>query len=630
MRNLRFCALLLLFSSFQALAEQECNLLVNPGFSGGHTGGWTDRSSAAQDVGTESGGDSRGNVLRVKIIRDGGKSHGQIVQFVKARPQTAYKVRAEVKADAPGMAYVQVKEMKGRSEGARLSTGANKGSGEWETLEKEFTTSGGTTALQVLLRFRMNSSCIGKSVCFAQPLLAALDGGDDPPPPYVPPQPVKPVVAAPGADGYVTPEGAGRMDGSDWDNALAASRGGLQAAWDRAGPGNTVYVSGGEYGALTLHMKDGGAGTNLMKRLKGVSRDGFSRPSFNGTWKRERPERGPVFITMEPGASFIEVSDIEIHGYKGVILARGPNRGLRIKKIDVTECRDAFWFDGGAIAGLPDSGSGDIEIDGCRVVRYTKRALRTMGGINGMRILNCIADAGGKDFAVEVFPVGFHILGDYGKKKSGVKDRNIIFVNCESRGNWHDAGQKYWNADGFAAERDTENITFARCRAFGNTDGGWDVKSANPKWIDCVAIGNKRNFRVWAQPEGCKAIFENCLSAYSKDYGALGHDAGFWIQGGGDTELIRCTSWMDKLPLAVETKDGELVSRLGLKECLFGGTESGGAFRLDGRVEIDDGTSVSGSRTDEEIRLKDPTPVMGNVGDRFDSVSHPDKGFRNK
>lgn len=616
-----------------AAGAAERNLLVNSEFKDGLTGGWTDRTTKRQKVtaGPAEGLPEGVNALRVEVVADGGSSHGQIIQFVKARPGVAYRVRAQVKADQADMAYIQIKQMKGRSEGERLSTGTNKAAGTWETLEKTLATAQDTTAIQVLFRFRMNAGCIGKSACLAQPSVVALDDGDAPPAPYAPPKPVANVVAKPGADAYVTPAGAGRQDGSDWDNALATADGGLQKAWDGAGPGNSVFVAGGAYGAVTLRMAEGGAGAEKMKRLVGVDRGvaGFKRPVFTGTWTKEAPEKGPTFVSMAPGASFIEIANFELRSYKGVLVAKGPNHGLRILDVDAQECRDAFWIEGGAVASVPDSGSGDIVLDGCDVIRYTKRALRTMDGVHHMKVLNCVADAGGKDYAVEVFPVGFHILGG---KASGVKDHHIEFVNCEARNNWHDAGpDKYWNADGYAAERNTADLTFINCRAFGNTDGGWDLKTTRPKWVDCVAIANKRNYRVWTQPAGEKAVFENCLSAYAIDYGDRGHDVGFWIQGGGEATLTRCTAWEDRVPVSIESKAEDWASTFNLEQCIIAPSAQGHGMRRDGVVTVNDCGSVVRDKPDAPaVRLKAPSRGMKDPGDAFDSVSHPAIGYRER
>ena len=73
-----------------------------------------------------SGGFSAGAALCVDIVEDGGKNHGQIVQFRQGvKPNAQYRVSALVKSDSADMAYVQVKLMKGKGEGTRFSTGTD-------------------------------------------------------------------------------------------------------------------------------------------------------------------------------------------------------------------------------------------------------------------------------------------------------------------------------------------------------------------------------------------------------------------------------------------------------------------------------------------------------------------------
>lgn len=612
------------FASAPTPAPALENLLSNPGFAGNSHGGWTDRTSPKQALSVVKAEGLRGepNALKITVVKDGGTAHGQILQFVKVRPGVEYKLSAWVKGDAANGAYISVKHMQGGKEGARRASKTNAKAGEWEEVALTVATEPGDTHLQFVMRFRMNESCVGKSWLFAAPALAAADGLDAAPPEYEPPKAVEPKVAAPGADSFVTGEGAGAKDGSSWANALPISQ--LQAAIDRAGPGDTVAVAAGEYAAPSVVFKRGGASLEKPLRLVGVrSADGAAaRPALRGGWKPTDPARGSAFVRLEPGASFISVENFELRNVRNAVIANGPNHGLRFKDVDVRECRDAFVFEGGATAALPDSGSSDIVLDGCDATLYTKRHLRTQDGVSRMRVLNCVADAGGPDYAYEVFPVGFHITGNYKSKAAGVADRNIYFENCEARGNWHKAGKAYWNADGWASERGSSDLEFVNCRAFNNTDGGWDLKSQRVKFKDCVSIGNKRNYRVWPGAGADGVVFENCLSAYSRDYGGLGHDVGFWMLSGGSAALENCTSWGDRVPLKIESNaNSGQKSQLAVSDSVFGG----GGLLLQGDVE----QKISNTILPENApRLRSPEDKMAAPGDAFDCVSMPGAGYK--
>ena len=593
MKLFRLFLFLFLVSPFAFAASP--NLLVNGDFAAGRTA-WQDRTKPAQSLAVEEASDAPGGgpALRVTIAKDGGKNHGQLVQFRQGvKPGARYRVSALVKSDAADMAYLQTKLMKGKSEGARHSSGTTKKAGEWTELSIDIPTEADTTGIQVLLRWRMNAGLVGKSVRFAKVALVGVSGGaesDEPPAAPKPPEPIPLAVAGPGADQYATPEGAGAKDGSNWDNARPGTQTGLAAALSALGPGNTLHLAGGEYpGSVSLSLAKGGGNLERPLRIVGEDRGvkGFPRPVFRGSWVRSKPASGPVFLELKPGAGFVALENVEIRNYRSALIARGANHGLRIRKVDVFESRDAFWFDGGMVSGLPDSGTSDLLMEDCSVVRHTKKGVRTMNGVHHSKFVRCRTDAGGEAFAMaepkDVFSGGFHLLGSYGAK-DGVRraDHHIEFIDCMADNNWHDPGpdKSYWNADGFCTESATEDIVFTRCVARGNTDGGWDIKSARPSFIECRGIGNKRNFRVWTHA-GESVLFRNCLSEGSVDFGRRGHHTGYWMLGGGDVVFERCLSKGDAHPVSVESHDPEAVTRIHAADCNFGEAD---LFRHEGTV----------------------------------------------
>ena len=56
----------------------------------------------------------------------------------------------------------------------------------------------------------------------------------------------------------------------------------------------------------------------------------------------------------------------------------------------------------------------------------------------------------------------------------------------------------YWNGDGFTDERGNSAISYIECMATNCTDGGFDLKSSDVRMANCLARGNKRNFRLWS------------------------------------------------------------------------------------------------------------------------------------
>ncbi len=574
------------------------NLLQNGDFAV-QTIGWANRTKPSQRV--ETVGSPHGKALRVTITDPKAKDHGQIVQIRQGvKPNAVYRVSALVKAPADA-AYVQVKLMKGKKEGRRLSTGTNK-SGDWSRLERDIETDADTTGIQVLLRFRMNDGLKNRTIEFAKVALVGVSGGaenDTAPEPPKPPEAVKDVVAAPGADAFVSVEGAGKKDGSSRANAAPGTKEGVRAALARLGPGNVLTIAAGVYrGDWGLELRAGGTKDRPIV-VRGETKNG-KRPSVTGSWKREKPASGPVFLTLNPGAGHVALENLELNNFRSALVARGPNHGVKVTKVDLSYCRDGYVLDGGMVDGVADSGSRGFEMTDCKILFHTKKGVRTSNGFHHAKFVRCLADGGGRDYANieprDVFSVGFQLLGSYRGKGGRKVDHHIEFIDCEANNNYYDPTPKsYWNADGFCTEGATADVTFIRCKATGNTDGGWDVKSVRPRFIDCVGVKNKRNFRVWTK-KGEPAVFEGCLSEGAVDFGNRGHAVGFWMLGGGEATFTDCTARDEAHPFSVEAhgKEGEppVETLVKIRNCRIEPATARPFFRRDGKVTVDTDGSV--------------------------------------
>ena len=296
------------------------------------------------------------------------------------------------------------------------------------------------------------------------------------------------------------------------------------------------------------------------RTLQGVDTGG-GLPVFRGSWSKDAPkERIEPFIASEAGSGFWTVLNLRIEDY-GTAVQVTSSTDVVIDDVDVTRSRDAF-----VLAG-PNTAR--VAVRGCEVKHYTKRAVRIRGGVEAALIEEVHADAGGEAWAVENFPIGFHVLPGEGD----APNRDIRFVGCTGRNNWHmPEGKKYWNGDGFAAEGGNTGIVFERCEASGNTDGGWDVKAEGTQLIDCIAAANKRNFRVWGA-----ATLINCRSASPKHYGGSGGPAGLWVAKTADVTVERSQFDGEATAVAVEYGDGK-HGRVVLKGTTHQTPSSGKAF----------------------------------------------------
>ncbi|MEK3883346.1 cadherin-like beta sandwich domain-containing protein [Paenibacillus sp. PL2-23] len=331
-------------------------------------------------------------------------------------------------------------------------------------------------------------------------------------------------------DRYVTPTGSGSMDGSSWSNALSAEApNALQSAWNHTAATGTLYIGSGNYVGRKLVIAAGGTDASSPKRLVGVDTGG-GLPVFSGSFTRFNQVSGN-FIDVSAGASYWEVKDIQIRNYAVGIYTKGRNVGFRISNVDVTEMSDGFYLNGGATAQDASIGSHDILIEDCDFMYYTKRGLRIRGGHYDVVVNNSTADAGGEAYYVPGnFPFGFQVADS--NQDPAIVDRNITFNDCISSNNYENAGSDaYWNADGFVAEKASDYITFNRSIAFGNTDGGWDIKSDHAYLNDCISYDNKRAYRFWSSEE---AVIRNSVGYASVEFGGMPAAAGVWagITGG--------------------------------------------------------------------------------------------------
>jgi len=90
----------------------------------------------------------------------------------------------------------------------------------------------------------------------------------------------------------------------------------------------------------------------------------------------------------------------------------------------------------------------------------------------------------------------------------------------------HRAANKYWNGDGFSDERGNSQIRYEDCLATDCSDGGFDVKSTGVVLQHCIAMRNKRNYRLWSS-----GTLTGCQSHEPKWRGGSGGKSHFSFHG---------------------------------------------------------------------------------------------------
>lgn len=424
-----------------------------------------------------------------------------------------------------------------------------------------------------------------------------------------PQKPVKPTEPQNASHRYMTPNGTGAKNGTSLDNAYSAASGGLQSAWDRLEPGETLWVASGEYTGGSLILKTGGL-AGKPKILCGKDTGG-GLPIFRSDFDRSRPAAtGATFVNAQAGASHWQIKNIKLVGYQiGIASGEGNHRAVRIENLSVSNCREGITLNGGGgVAESSVGGEPNIEIVACRLTNYTKRGIRLRNGNSNVRIVRCHADAGGKDWATEPFQMGFAVQG------GAVPDHHITFVECTARNNYDNQNnnpRKYWNADGFVAESGTHHLVYQRCAAYNNTDGGWDDKSTDSVLRDCIAVGNKRNYRFWRS-----ATLTNCVAAYAKKVGGIGGSSGLWSSGTVTAEF--CTFYAN--PIGIETDN---MGKATFKSCIVAtdGSTNQKIVPAESNAVTFDASIVwdAASGADKDPQLMSPKPDWQGADTAFDS-----------
>lgn len=373
------------------------------------------------------------------------------------------------------------------------------------------------------------------------------------------------------ADLYMLPNPAGTGDGTSWQNAAKApATGDWSDCVARLNAGDTLHVGSGLYEKVQLKVgKKGATGSPVAIAGKDT---GGGLPVFRGSWNKDQPAVGETFCSIGVRAGFVTLKNLRIEHYLAAVVTAGGNEGIVLSGLAVKDVRFGAVFKNSARADDAASWTRNVLVEKCTFVGLTKSALRWEGGNHGFHIVDCEADAGGKPYATDPFHMLYDIRGD--KRKDlpeliqRVHDHDITFIGCTARNSWHEppagGNKKYWNGDGFVAERGVSNLTFIGCKAFDCTDGGFDLKASNMTFKDCVSFRNKRNFRIWDS-----ATLENCIVGFPTKRGGSGGAANIGFYAKGELTLNRCTVIGDAAQLDIDVKpELSAEAKMRLKDCL--------------------------------------------------------------
>lgn len=310
------------------------------------------------------------------------------------------------------------------------------------------------------------------------------------------------------ADFHASPEGAGSKDGSSKANAVAADGiGGLFN--DKMQAGDRLLLAAGIY-KTSLTLSNGGT-ADKPKTIEGPT--GSETATFQSSWTIDKPDKGATAFNLGAGLTGVTLKNLHISHYCFAIRAgvstEKPRTNLTFDNISMEQMRHGFY--------LSDCDS--LLFTNCTMKRYSKHGFRFDQGCDKVVLKGCVADCSEGDLdwetKTELFTFGFIM------NNSGAPNTGFLFENCVAKNNMksNQGKLKYTNGDGFVGEANTRDVTFRNCHAIRNQDGGFDLKIPEVKLIDCIAIGHRRDFRVWKE-----GTLENCTGGWST--------TGFWGKGG--------------------------------------------------------------------------------------------------
>lgn len=325
----------------------------------------------------------------------------------------------------------------------------------------------------------------------------------------------------PGRALYLSRSGAGALNGSNWSNAFPVSQ--LSTVLNQTMvPGDTLYVAGGLYDSSTpfsFSLSTSGTET-LPKKVVGVDL-GQGLPVFKGRWNPADPgnsNKSYAFLRFT-NAHHWDISKLQAESYYYGVRADTSSH-LVLSQLQLHRVRE----------GLAASSLANSKFLQSQALRYTKRGIRLIENVSDLLVEDFTADAtmGDAAWATEAYPFGVSVENP---ADATLGSHDVVFNRVTARNNTYTSADTgaYQNGDGFSLERTAYRISFLNSAAYDNTDGGWDDKSQAPYYENCVALRNKRNFRLWndsAQP----ATLNNVLSAYARKVDSYS-TAGLWSQG---------------------------------------------------------------------------------------------------
>lgn len=326
---------------------------------------------------------------------------------------------------------------------------------------------------------------------------------------------------------YIAPTAAGDASGSSWANAAALSQ--IDAMIQKAAQlGGDVWIAGdqGPYAQnASIKVQHGGTAANPVV-VRGVDASGNDKaPVIQGAranpWTKTSDntgtgKQGSEVFRIQGDASHIiwQFLDFKDQG-RGCFRFASDNQGTTIRNCSATNVQS--FIDMIVTAPYKTVNVGNFLLDSCTATGFSKFFFRATYSSGPGMVRDCVGDSQFQDG--DNFASGCVLDGSFGGfnidgTPNGCHDWQ--FIRC-TMGNIRDTVNSYQNGDGFATEGQDYNVYFEDCHSHHNTDGGYDTKSANTRFVRCKAEACKRSWRTWGD-----SICIDCVSIAPTKLGGIG------------------------------------------------------------------------------------------------------------
>jgi hypothetical protein len=235
------------------------------------------------------------------------------------------------------------------------------------------------------------------------------------------------------------------------------------------------------------------------------------RAGLNSSWQ-DITSAGTGVLTMwismaAQRAQYLTLRDLKFTNTGNGCFLLGHSIGITVSNVysenDYRTVEVGNWT---GMTGQQEAGAWDLTLRNIHTYGTERGLLRGRYGMLDTLVEDCTCDSRFLDG--DAFPSLFCLNQDpVGASETGPV--RWTYTRCTGkrvRMSW--SPSQYWNGDVFEDNGNVAFVTYNDCEASWAEDGGFDTKSDNSTFNNCLAAFCKRNYRVW----GTDVVYNDCWS----------------------------------------------------------------------------------------------------------------------